>query len=437
MGLPISKINIALQTAGATRAGFGVPNFFTATKAFFSRTQTYTGTDGVAEVFTTSHPAYKFASGIYSNTPSVDKIMVSRKETPSVTLTPEDATAGKLYTVKVTLEDDTFVLATYTATGTEVASDIVTDILSDLSSLTDITLSGTDTVVISDNTQKCTVTEISGFTETYTSSETAADTMSAVREENDDFYFVQTDDHTEAYVLAMAAVVQSLKKLYAVSLQEAENLTTAYSVAGTSIAAQLKQGNYSRTFGIWDEEADTLYPESHWVGHNAPYSPDIRAIVWSGNELSGVSVAKNASGNETTTTQQGNLDSYNLSYVATTSLGPRVIGGKTFSGTWIDEMRIQDCIEARIRERLDTLILNQKGSKLVGGAAGIALAKGAVEKALQPFVGSKALRSYEVFTTNATVDPVTRILSGLEFVAVLEGAILQAVVDGTLVNQEV
>lgn len=437
MGLPISKINIALRTASASRAGFGTPMFIASHKAYFSRTQVFTGVDGAADSFSTSHAAYKAVQGMYSNTPSVDKMIVGRRDCPSVTLTPEAASAGKVYSVKVTLEDASTVTAQFVATGSESATDIVTDILADLTSLTDISLSGTTTVDIADDTQKCTVTEITGFTELYTSTETATDALTAIREENDDFYFVMAEDHTETFVLALAAAVQSLEKLYFVSLETTGDLSAAYSAAGTSIAAQLVTLNYNRTVMVWDRSADDVYSEANFVGVNAPYSPDRRAVVWDGRELAGVALATNTSGNALTTTQQINLESYNYNFTVNTSLGVRIIGGKTVNGTWIDEMRIRDCITARVREALDTLILNQAGSKLVGGARGVALCKGAVEKALTPFIGSNALSSFTVFIDNATIDPVTRTVSGIEFEAVLQGAILRAVVDGTLVNEEV
>lgn len=437
MGLPISTVNISLRTAGATRAGFGVPCFITPHKGSFSRTLTLTSADSALDYFSESHPAYKFVAGVYTNSPAPAKVIIARHNTTSVTLTPEDASAGKVYKVTVQEESGAKITASYTATGTEVASDIVTALQGDLATLTQVSISGTDTLIIADDTDVAVVTGIVGMTEIYaSSSESAAQVMTSVREENDTFYFVGSSDHTETFVLGLAAVVETLEKMYFVSLQTAEMLTTPYSVSGTSIAAKLKALNYSNTAVMWDEAADSILCEANWVGSNAPFSPDESAVVWDGLPLAGVDVAKNVEGNEVTATQQGYLDTYNASYVVTTSLGPRLLGGKTVNGTWIDEVRTKHCISARVRETLDTLLMNQKGSKVVGGKKGVLKCVAEVQKALTPFTKSNALSSFSVSSENAVLDPVTRILSNLTFEARLAGAIIRVVVNGVLVNEE-
>lgn len=437
MGLPISTVNIALRTAGATRAGFGTPCFISPNKASFSRTLTVTGTEGALDYFSENHPAYKYVSGVYTNSPAPTRVILGRQEAVSVELTPEAAVNGKVYEVTVEEETGAKATASFTATGTETASDIVTALQGDLATLTNIDVTGTDTLVIADDTDVAVVTDISGMTEEYTTSETATQVMQAVREENDTFYFVSASDHTETFVLAMAQVVEGLEKMYFLSLQTAEDITTPYTVSGTSIAAKLKSLNYSNTAIIWDETADETYIEGNMVGFNAPYSPDENAVVWDGLALSGVDVAKNAEGNEINTTQQLNLDTYNYSYIATTAVTSRLLGGKTVNGTWIDEIRTKHCMAARIREGLDTLLMNQQGSKVVGGKKGINRCVGVVQKQLTPFLASNALESFVVSGDNASIDQTTRTLNNLTFEAVLSGAILRVVVNGALVNQEV
>ena len=158
--------------------------------------------------------------------------------------------------------------------------------------------------------------------------------------------------------------------------------------------------------------------------------------MWDGRSLPGISVAKNSEGNQIGSTAQTNLESRNMSYVINTSAGPRVVGGKVASGEWIDNIRLRDCMAARVQESLDTLILNQAGGKLPGGSTGVALAAAAIGKALNPFKSSKAITSYVVNSDDAVVDPGTRELTGMAFDAILEGAIIRATVNGTLSNPE-
>lgn len=440
MGKPISQVNMVLRTASAVRAGFGTPIFLAPSLATIRRVSTYTDTPAD---YSADHAVTAAYNAFKSPTPSVSEVKVARVAS-SLVLTPEAPEDGKVYSFLIGDGDGNTGTCTFTAGASSTAEDVVDNLLADIASFTDIadevteTKSGTGASA----TLSITVTgnfyikDIVGLAETYTPTETYAEALAAARLEDDSFYFVTAATKDTALVKGLADAVQALNKIYFTADSSTDTIGNPYSVASTTVSGIVKANNYSRTTSVWDEDL-TNYPECRYVGVNAPYSPDTRAVVWDGREIVGASVATNASGNEITATEQVNLDSYNASYITTTSVGPRILGGKCGNGEWIDNIRTQDTIIARVGEALDTLILNQAGKKLVGGRRGIALVESAITKALNPFVGSDAIESFTVDTSNATIDFNTRTLSGVSFTVVLAGAILRVVVDGAAVNEEV
>ena len=448
MGLPITTVNLTLRTATISRAGFGTPIFISSHNSFIGRVRSYTSLSAVGEDFSTQHPAYIAARGVFSSTPSVTTFKVGRRATTSNSLLPQNVVTGSTHSVTVTVDDGNVVVASYVASGGDTELEVATAIASAINGDAPVAAKVTATVVGAGTaaviqmvkvgaTDDYAVTDISNLGESFVTVESAEDVLAATTEEDGDFYFILADDHTQAFVLAMAAATQALEKLYFFSSQEVGSINSAYSIASADTSAKIKQSSFSRTADMWDESADTDYPECAYVGKNAPYSPDRNAVVWDGLQLAGVDVAKNPLGNEITATQQNNLIARNASFVLTTRAGTRILGGKTGSGEWIDNIRTLDTIAARIREDQDVKLMNQAGKKVGGGKAGIVSLEGILQGSLNPFVESKALSSYSTNSSKASVDTSTRSLSGMEFTAFLEGATIRVVIDGSLQNQEV
>lgn len=446
MATPIATVNIALRTATVSRAGFGTPIFISSHRAFPERVRTYRTLTAVGEDFETTSAPFIAAQGLFASTPSPAQIKIGRREADAI-LTPQDVDNGTQYSVTVTVNDGDAVTVTYTATTGNTAEDVVDalkaaiDADGDVAAHVTTSKSGTGasatlTIEATASTDVFSLTELNNLGQTFTSTEVAATALQEVRDVDDDFYFVTADDHTETFVIAMADAVQATEKLYFVSTQEQDSITTAYTVSSTDILAQLKTAGYTRTAGMWSHDADTAFRECNYVGVNAPYSPDVEAVVWSQVELAGVPVAQNGAGNALTATQQLNLDNRNASYVRVTLSGNRVEGGQLASGRWIDQGRILDCMTARVREGQVQLFANQAGGKVPGNASGISLAASALTNSLNPFVASSAINEFTVDTSNATVDATTRTLNGMAFDAILTDGIIRVVVDGDLISQD-
>lgn len=444
----IATANIVLQTATVTRAGFGTPIFISSHRSFQERIRSYGSAADVAEDFGTDSAAYIAATQFFAHDVSISTLKIGRREA-SGTYTPTNIDAGSIHTITVAVNDGDAVEATYTASVSDTAEDVVTALVAVITGDADVAAhvtaalvdTGTDavmTLTLVGAGDVYSVSELSNVNESYTTTETAADVMTAIQNEDDDFYFVTAEDHTGTFVVAMAGVVQAQSREYFTSSQEDTSITTVYSDTATDIAAQLKQANYTRTAVIWDDEADTKFVECNFVGSNAFRSPDApnEASTWFGKTLPGLTTAKNSTGNALTATQRNNLKARNVSFIAPTAAGDIVVGGKTSGGKWIDEMRTLDCMSTRLSEELELLVINA-GAKLPGGRVGVALCESSVIKVLNRFIASNALESFVVDSTGATIDQNTRTLSNLKFTAVLLGAIHEIVVSGALVNAEV
>lgn len=443
--LPISTVNMSLNTAVASKQGFGTPAFVCKGVAFQQRVNGYADLLAVGKDFSATHPAYVFAQGIFhgDSKPALFKVALVDS---ALALTIPVIVEGASYSLTVTDHLGVAVTATEIAGNgqtQEALMGLLETAIESGAGVTSLigTVSGTGSsaaLVISSSaggTAKATVAGIKGLTETYTTSETQADSVTAIRAEDDDWFFVGYDSRVSAEQVLFAAQIDPLAKAFFTASQDADSINAAYTTSATDLLGLLRTSN-SNAVCIWSHDADAVYPEAYRIGNNATFAPDVQAVVWAGRNLK-LSVAKNALGNQITPTQMKNLDDRYVAYVVTTLVGDRQLGGKTSAGQWFDEVHAKFTIQARVKEATDTIILNQEGKKLPGGARGVQLSKSAIVKALTPFVAADTLVSFEVDASNAAIDQGTRTLSNMTFKATFSGAILRIVINGSLVNQEV
>lgn len=437
---PIVIVNVSLQTATVTRKGFGTPIFISSHNNFPERVRTYTSLTGVADDFNPTEAAYVAAQQIFSSTPSVAEFKIGRRLVDS-TLTPTEVADGSVHEVTLTvLGGDTLDISVVAGVGDDeeavsTAIKVAIDASALASKITSVVtgVGALGTLVLSRTTvnDSFSTSKLSKVTTTLsTSTELAAEVLDAITIEDDSFYFVTADDHSDVFVLAMAGAVEARTLFYFT----ANSYTTSYS---TPYTVPSVLSTYERTVVFWSQAANTVFPECAYVGANATYAPDETAVVWSGIKVAGVPLALNEQGNKLTATQEKNLFDRSMVYHTTTAVGPRVLGGKTANGTWIDEVHIRDTIVARVQEAQEALVLNQAGGKLEGGRTGVALSDAALTESLTPFIASKALESFTTDPSSATIDQNTRTLSNMKFEGVLQGAIIRVVINGTLVNATV
>lgn len=364
----IANVSISLETAAVTQAGFGTILFISDDQRFLPRVQSYTSITAVASDFDTTDKAYIAAQSAFSQSPTPTVVKIGRTD-PALTtaaLTPLNVAENTVYNLTVTVNDNDFIVATHTAGALDDAEAIATGLAADINGDVNVSAHVTATVVgVGASATLEIVGNVSGDTYAlsaeqnlsivYTSTEAAGDTLQAIIDEDNDFYFIASFDHTQAYILAMAAAVEALEKIYFVCVDDADSYATL-AVPATDTLGKLSDLNYFRTSGWYHHEADTKFPEMTFIAKGSVYNPG--TIVWANNRVAGITSSQNASGQLLTYTQRNNLNNRNANWVEPQGGVDITRTGKVAAGEWIDVVRSRDYWKARLTEGLQTKLIN-------------------------------------------------------------------------------
>lgn len=438
----IVNVDITLNTVVVSKAGFGTPIFCASHSYFPERVRGYTSIAAAEDDIPTGTPTYKALTAIFSQQPSVEIAYVGRRDVDETIIKPSAVVIGKVYSFDLAAGTGTATTVTYTAvtgdtqekivdgwvtqlTTTPIAGVTATKVGTGANTTFKLVASGANPVVISNFVR---------VTDSYVTTETAPDLLTAIQNENDDWYFMMCDDHTTTFVLAMAEAIEAREKLYFMSSQEAGSLSVLADPA-TDTLGKVKQANYLRTVGIWHHQADTEFVECSFAGYNAPYNAG--TVTWNLARLQGVSASADpVTGKRLTYTQKNNLASRNANFVDLIGGVVATREGKSLGGEWIDILRGRDWLKVEISTDLQNWLLNQKGKKVPYTQGGIDSAESLVQQALQRGVDRNFLSGYETnFPLRKDVsfsDVANRRLVGCKFVGYLAGAIHVIKVQGEL-----
>lgn len=361
----IVTVNISLQTSAVSRTGFGIPIFVTDHVWFPERVRSYVDLEGVAGDVPTDSDAYIGARAAFSQDIPPAMVKLGRREIDDITFTPElVSSAGQVFELTVVGTDAIPVTVSFvTTTGSETADEITAALQGELEVLGVSAVTGVTSV---DNIGTLTlsksgvdtfyITDVGRLIHTTTSTESAADILEAITIVDNDWYFIATNDHSSAFVQAMAADIEARTKLYFVSLQDVANLAV-YSDVATDTMSVLRQDQNFRTSAWYHDDADTAFLEMEYIAVAAP--SDAGKKIWANNRTSS-SAAKNAStGNPLSTTEKNNLVGKNANFTET--VGGIVVTrrGQVSAGEWIDVIRNRDFLEARITEAYQNFLINE------------------------------------------------------------------------------
>ena len=442
----IVTVNISLQTSGVSRAGFGIPIFIGSHRWFTERVRSYPNIIAAAVDLPSGSDELIAVTAAFSQDVPPSIVKVGRRLVDSSVFTPDAATAvGQVYTISVTGTDLNKVEASFTTiTGSETATVIATALVTALGSIpgvviTDITgtFSLAPTVPATDNFVIGTVARL---VQVDAVTETAADIFTAIQNIDNDFYFVASNDHTQDFILAMAAVMETQTKIYFVSVSEAEGITALEvpAAAGDTLG-KLAENNYFRTSGWFHQTADTAFPEMAFIAIAAPSDPGTK--VWANNKISAVAVSSDPSTLiPLTYTQQNNLSTRNANFIQTVGGIDITRLGKVAGDEWIDIIRNRDFLEARITEGLQNKQINSPVIPFTD--PGIAEIRSVVTSVLNRSVSTATvpsiLQDKDPYTTNfpraadvSFADKQARTLNA-SFIAFLAGAIQITKISGVL-----
>lgn len=442
----IVNVSISLDTTGVQQAGFGVPIFIGAHRWFPERFRSYNNIQAVSEDIPTDSDEYRAALAFFSQTPSPSVIEIGRRDA-DINFTPVIGVEGTTYEFSF-VAGGSEIRVVYTSEEEDNAEAIVDGLIlsyqgSGATDFADVTKSGADDAAILvvspiNGESSFGISNYENLTYTAVPGESAGDVLAAIEEEGSSAYYIAAHDHTESFVMEMAAAVEAREKVYAVSSQDPESLT-ALEQTSTDVLALLNRGNYFRTITMFHHEADTNFPECAYLGMGAPYAPG--TLTWANNRLGGVSASSDPNtGRRLTYTQRNNLASRNANFLELNGGVAITRQGKVAAGEWIDVITSRDLLVARIKESYQAKLINTP--KVPYTDSGINSMRSVLVSTLDRYVSTDSQPNilqennpYRVFFPRANEvsfnDKAERRLEA-QFVAYMAGAIHVVEIHGTL-----
>lgn len=256
---------------------------------------------------------------------------------------------------------------------------------------------------------------------------TVAASLSAIQNENNDWYGIVVDQAMVADFDDIAAWVESAKKL---AIFWTTDANAPDSTKTTDLASVLKAASYDRSAVIYHVTPSTGadYPDAAWMGEGFPYAPG--SSTWAYKTLKGVTADK------LTGTQESALKAKNCNYYMVVGGVAITQEGKVASGEWIDIIIGTDWIEARLRETVYSALVNNR--KLPYDDTGIAVIEGLVKGVLNDAAAAGILQADSIQVTVPRyadipqADKVSRHLPDVKFTALYQGAIQRVTINGTI-----
>lgn len=420
----IIQINLTRETRAVSRASFSIPCFIASHTAFSERAREYTDLAGVAEDFATTSNVYKAAQQYFGQQVVPQRIVVGRRQINTVTGTPTVANST-LYTV--TINGTAY---NYTSDANATANEIVAGLDTAVGALAGFTftdnLDGTFTVGPTVAGTAWSLKASANIALANTAAvETWADTINAVQAVNDSWYFLSTEDHTDASIQAIAADIQAKDKLYGFSSNDADILTTATD----DIFSVLKGLSYDHSFGLYSANANTQFPECAWIGSQSQAVPG--SNTWAFKNIVGVTP------DVITSTQTTNAKNKYANTYETIGGVSVTTSGKTCGAEYIDTMVIVSWTRSRMQEGIWFVLSNS--AKVPYTQAGISQIETQVRKVLVEGIRNGAYTDVPapiiIVPDAATVDSnlrATRTLDAIEFEVRLAGALEKVIIRGTI-----
>ena len=440
----IVNVSISRETSPVSQAGFGTLLILGTHKAWNDRYRSYTGVDGIlSDGFDSTDPEYLAAAAAFSQSPQPERVAIGRRTVDSATVTVSDVSEGQVYSTLINgtafsytagSGDSAAVIAGALVTAVNAGSEPITATdNSDGSYDLDADAAGVAWSLAVDSRQTI---------GTLTASDEMADDLTAINNENDNWYGLVLTSRTAADQEAAAAWVESHTKILGLASSNANIINQSATEDTTSIAAVLENGNYFRTFVIYSGDTDD-FADAAWMGKQLPTDPG--STTWKFKTLAGVTE------DNLTDTQYNNAKDKNCN-VFTEVAGKAITEeGKVSGGEFIDIIRGRDWLEARMTEEIYSLLTRK--DKVPYTDAGIAAIESVVVEILElgitrGFIATsyvdedtnEAVPSYEVTVPKVRDisfnSRANRILQDLTFKATVAGAIHVVKIDGVITAGE-
>jgi hypothetical protein len=435
----IIQVQITAQTTTVSRLGFGTPLIARLHSVYPQLVREYKSLKAMTDDgWSVLDPAYLMATKIASQNPKPASWKIGKRSTAFtqiVRLTPIKVTTGYVYTFDVIVAGVTTTI-TYTNPPASTVASIVTALTALITAVVGITAVDAVThVTVTTDTAGALVDYVGasdepanlGFKTVTTDPGLAADLSAIEAVDPDGWYALLLDSNSEAEINAGAAWIEARKKIFLCETSDTEVVDVGVT---TDIMSDLQGFSYARTAIAYSQARLLNWTGAAWAGNRLPFDPG--STTWAFKTLAAVQVDTTLTGSHITVVEgkKGNVYRVIAGVPVTTF-------GITAAGEYIDVTQFIDWLDARIKERIFGVLVNN--AKIPYTDAGVDLMRSQVLAQLNQGIaaGGLAADPAPVVTAPkvADIDPAdkaNRILPDIFFQATLAGAIHQLQISGVL-----
>lgn len=434
----IVTTTIQAGTVNPSRRGFGTPLILCYHTAWATdEVRTYTSFSGVAADFSASEPAYQMAQKFFQQSPRPTAVKIARLPTPGTgQVTVLDATdydiVGQPNIQGTVTSPDGTVTTIDEAWDTDLATTLG-NVATAIAAVADLGAVGaaSDVTATAANPGESfwfefTTAGIDVYDQTLT---WGYDTRLANVLDNDpDFYAVVVENNSPDNMAEVASWVASNDRIAGFGPQftkPALHTDAIYTVAADHTALMANDD----AFALFTKEPRNTFKECAWLGKVLPVDPG--SATWAYQRLDSTGV------DTYTATERTTIEGADASanhYVAEAGVGI-TRPGEMFGGEFIDVVRGLDWLEARLQERLFSLLVNEPKVPYTDSGLGqlVAEVRGQLREAEERSVIDAGWTVTVLpVAEQATADRAARIVRGLEFQARLAGAVHTINLIGTV-----
>lgn len=441
----VVTVNISKVSQSPTRAGFGTPLLLAYHTVTAKKVAKYGSLAAlVSDGFPLSHPVYRMAQKVFSQTPAPTAVVVGKRAvgtTQILQFVPKNFTVGFVYSFSVFdylgIETDIAYVVPGAATAASVSSAIVA-LLAGVASVTSATVSTTGWSMTSTTAGR--LFNLTGLpnpddlhlANTSTDPGVAADLAAVSAIDATSWYGILLDSPSKTETVALAAAVEATRKLFVANSSDSD---CADNTVTTDVMSVLKAASYSRTATLFSQSELLSYSAAAWMGRIFPNNPG--KAVWFFVTLAAVSIDPLKDG------QVANIEAKNGNVYVTLAGQGATDQGIDSEGEWLDIIVGTDWLQARMQERILGAIqaASNAGTKIPYTDKGVAIIVGLVLAQL----AQATTPAFLLLATNpaptatapavANVDPgdrQARNLPDVTFTANYAGAIRSTTINGTI-----
>lgn len=425
----IVTVNITVQDAAVSQAGFGTPLVMTHESPFGPElVRSYSSVAAmVSDGFAPTGAAVAAVTAILGQNPKVPSVKVGRRTTA--------AAAQTVVVTVATVADDTDYTVNINGTAFTIDSGSSATNLTIAAALHAAINAGSEPVTSTDNLDGTFdlvadtagapfgLTLSSGLTQDdQTAAASVAADYAAIKVEDNDFYGVLLAETGTLDAAALAAAALSDRKIVGLRCADSDILSDT---AG-NLAETLEVAGYNNVYLLYGEDV-TQYADCAWMGKQFPKNPG--SATWAFKSLAGVAV------DSLTDTQISNIEANDANHYTSTKGLSMTLQGTMASGRFIDIQRGIDWLTVRMQERILQLLANS--DKIAFTDAGIASLESEVRAQLEEAVANNVITTGYTVTPPAVADvsatdKANRVLGDLDFSATLAGAIHTVTINGSV-----